>query len=59
MELKTRAHNFILEIGIPMTKFAQRVNLCRQSIYRWLQGDLNLSADSLNRIDTYLTKYGF
>lgn len=59
MELKTRVHDFLMEIGIPMTKFAQRVSLCRQSIYRWLQGDLNLSADSLNRIDKFLNKYGF
>lgn len=59
MELKNRTHNFMNDLGVPMTRFAMRVGLCRQSIYRWLKGDIRLSTDALKRIDTFLTKYGF
>ena len=59
MELKNRTQSFMGDLGVPMTRFAMRIGLCRQSIYRWLKGDIRLSNDALKRIDTFLTKYGF
>lgn len=58
-ELQKRTRYFMDTVGVPMTRFAKHICLSRQSIYRWLSGDLELSPTTIARIDTYLKTFGF
>lgn len=59
IDLKTRAKTFLEELGIPVTAFARRVELSESSVRHWIGGYYILSQKNLDRIDAYLSKYGF
>lgn len=59
MKLDQRCQAFIKELGVPVTKFCQNIKLSRTSLYDWMNGKINLSHQTLTRIDEYLKKYGF
>lgn len=59
MELINRCNRFFDELEVPVTVFARKVNLSTQSVYKWRKQSLQLSENSLRRIDEYLTQYGF
>jgi predicted transcriptional regulator len=59
MELVKRCCKFIAELGIPITVFCRKINISTQSFYDWKSGKLNLSANTLKRIENYIGKYGF
>lgn len=59
MTLPERCKNFLNELGVPITKFCLNIKLSRTSLYEWLNGKINLTESTLNRIDEYLKKYGF
>lgn len=58
-ELQLRTKLFLQTLGLPMTVFAAHVKLSRQAVYRWLSDDLILSIDTTNRIDEFISKFGF
>lgn len=57
MTLKEKISDFFVITGMPKTKFCQKVNLTTQSLNSWLHGTLNLSKDTLGRIENYLSKF--
>lgn len=57
--LKFRVKTFLDELGVPVTAFARRVGLSESSVRHWLGDHLELSKRNLDKIDAYLTKYGF
>lgn len=59
MTLAQRCKNFMRELGVPTTKFCANIKLSRTSLYDWMNGKINLSASALNRIEEYLSRYGF
>ena len=59
MSLITRCQRFLEELGIPVTVFCKKAGLSTPSFYKWRNGELNLSDATLERIDGYLSKYGF
>lgn len=59
MSLITRCQRFLEELAVPATVFCKKVELSTSSFYRWRNGELNLSDATLERIDGYLSKYGF
>lgn len=59
MTLAERCKRFISELGIPVTKFCLNIKLSRTSLYEWMSGKINLSQSTLDRIEKYLSKYGF
>lgn len=59
MSLIIRCQRFLEELGIPVTVFCKKVELSTPSFYKWRNGELNLSDATLERIDGYLSKYGF
>ena len=54
-----RASLFLSELGVPVTKFCERVKIGVSTFYAWQAGTLKLSEATLERIDSYLTKYNF
>lgn len=58
-DIKTRTQKFLIELELPVTTFGRHVNLSRSAIYAWLHDQLNLGADAIQRIDDFITKYGF
>lgn len=58
-DIRTRAKTFLEELGIPVTAFARRVELSESSVRHWIGGYYVLSQKNLDRIDAYLSKYGF
>lgn len=59
MTLKERCAQMLRELGTPVTVFCRKVNISRSAYYAWQLDTLDLSNSTLERIDNYLTKYGF
>ena len=59
IKLQDRCKKFIVELGIPITKFCARISLSRTCLYDWFNGKLELSQATLDRIDKFLVKYNF
>ena len=54
MDVKERTKNFLQEIRLPVTRFAEDVGLSANAIHQWFRGDLDLSNQSIERIDKFL-----
>ncbi len=59
MKLIRRCCNFIDEFGVPITTFCRKINISTRAFYDWKRGKLNLSENTLKRIENYIGKYGF
>lgn len=59
MDLVERCNRFIEELDVPVTKFCNHILLSRSCFYHWKKGELRLAQTTLDRIDAYLTRYGF
>lgn len=59
MKLIDRCEIFMDALGVPTTSFCKRINLSPSGFYRWKSGSVKLSDVTLERIDRYLTQYGF
>ena len=57
--LSERVTAFLDELSITKTAFCRNVKLSVSSLWRWQHGELELSNETLQRIDDYLTKYNF
>lgn len=57
MELKQRVKNFIDETGLPLTRFAVRMDLSRDAINKWLHDEMNLKESNLEKIDKWLKSF--
>ena len=58
MTLSQRAQTFIKELGVPVLTFCRKVGISSTTYYDWLKGKA-LADTTLERIDTYLSKYNF
>lgn len=47
------------ELGIPITSFCRKVGISASYFYACKKGTLNFSKEVDERINDYLTKYGF
>ena len=54
MDVKERTKQFIQEIGLPVTRLAEDVGLSANAIHQWFRGELELSEQTINRIDDFL-----
>lgn len=59
MELSERLQRFLNELGVPVTTVCRKINLSTRALYYWRDGKLNLSKSTLQRLDEYLSRYGF
>ena len=59
MDLITRCQKMLDELGIPTTSFCRKVGISASYFYACKKGTLNFSAKVYERINDYLTKYGF
>ena len=59
MSLKERCKQFLNELGVKATRFADNVGIGRSTYYKWLNGEIELSENLEKKIDEYLRKYGF
>ena len=57
--LKERLQNFRTETEMPLSVICRKINLTTVAIHKWLKGKMNLTADSLSRIDAYLSRFGY
>ena len=57
--LKERCARFVDELGVSITKFCAKIKLSTAGYYAWKSGRLELSEETLNRIDGYLRRYNF
>lgn len=57
--LRERTKKFIEELNLPISRFAKRIGIARESYYRWQKGDFNFGEARAEQIDRYLSKYGF
>ena len=59
MSLKERCKRMLDELSISVTGFCRKINISASAYYAWCRGTLELSTTTLDRINDYLTKYGF
>lgn len=59
MELIKRCETFLNELGVPVVVFCRKVDISTTAYYSWRKGFLQLSNDTLQRIDSYLKQYNF
>lgn len=59
MTLSERCIKFIDTLGVPITKFCQRIQLSRTAFFEWRKGNLKLSDTTLERIEKYISQFGF
>lgn len=59
MTLIERCQKMLDELGIPITSFCRKVGISASYFYACKKGTLNFSKEVDERINDYLTKYGF
>lgn len=59
MNLYDRCDSFLKTLGVPVTQFCKRIQLSRTCLYDWRDGKLKLSQATLNRIEDYISSFGF
>lgn len=59
MELIERLQKFLHEVGVPVTVVCHKINLSTRALYYWKNGQLNLSETVMQRLDGYLSQYGY
>ncbi len=59
VELIGRVERFIEELGVTYASFARNMGLAASTIYGWKDKRVNLSAKVMERIDHYLSKFGY
>jgi len=57
--IKERTLTFMSEVGVPTSAFAKNVGLSASTLYKWKIGLVKISSSALNRIDEYLSKFGY
>lgn len=58
-QLKERSKKFIEEFEMPITVFCKHVGFSTRSWYFWIKDQLSFASATLDKIDNYLSKYGF
>lgn len=56
MDIREQTRKLQSELGIPTTTLCRKLNISPSAYYRWQNGDLRLSAETENRISTYINK---
>lgn len=59
MTLCERCKSFMSVLGVPTTTFCRKISISKTAFYRWRDGDLKLSDETLRRITNYIEQYGF
>ncbi|MCM1277188.1 MAG: hypothetical protein NC299_17830 [Lachnospiraceae bacterium] len=57
LTLQEKVVKFLDVTSMPKSTFCKRIDLSTQSLNAWLRGELNLSKDTLGRIENYLRKF--
>ena len=58
-DLIKRCENMMNELGIPLTAFCKKIELSPSAYYKLRNGDLKVSQETAQRIETFLGKYNF
>lgn len=58
-DLIKRCENMMNELGIPLTAFCKKIELSPSAYYKLRHGDLKVSQETAQRIETFLGKYNF
>ncbi len=57
MDTKQKVQAFLTEFEMPKEKLCKRLGISRQIMRSWLNGELNLSDATIERIENFLSKY--
>ena len=57
--IKARFNRFMDELPLKLNLVADKMNIPRSTVYKWLAGEIELSNDRLIAIHNYLAQYGF
>ena len=58
-ELRERLIRFINDSGIQLTNVCRCIGRSRSMVYRWLRGEVTMSAKSLAMVNNYLIKFNY
>lgn len=58
-ELIERSVKMIDEMGIPVTKFCEKVSVSTSTYYKWKRGELDITQDRMREIDNFLARYNY
>ena len=57
--MRQRVRCFLNEIGMPITKFCERVSIGRTTYYEWMDGDYDLKSYVIDRMDQLLARFNY
>lgn len=57
MDIKQKVQAYLDEFGTPKEVLAKRLGISSQTLHKWLKGTLNLSTNTVARIEEYMSKY--
>ena len=57
--IRNRCKCMTSELGIPISKFCERIGISRSAYDRWQRHNLQLTEQRLRDISEYLSHYGF
>ena len=57
--LKRRCKRFTDELNIKVALFCDSVGIGRSTYYKWLKGEITISDELQEKLDAYISKYGF
>lgn len=57
--VKARFNRFVDELPLKLNLVADKMNIPRSTVYKWLAGDIELAEERLTAVSNYIAKYGF
>lgn len=57
--LRERTKNMMKELDYKVSSFSRQIGFCRESYYKWIHCDFDFSAEKAQKIEEFLTRYGF
>ena len=58
-ELVSRCNRFFDEVELPVTVFCRKLSMSTSTFYRWRKGELDITQDRMQEIDSYLARYNY
>ena len=58
-ELVSRCNRFFSEVELPVTVFCRKLSMSTSTFYRWRKGELDITQDRMQEIDSYLARYNY
>lgn len=57
--LQDRVQDYLRDSKVAKSVFCRAISMSRTHLYKWLDGERNISAEAAERINNYLKKFSY